>query len=75
MPLGLSLEHIAVVIIIAVAVIAFLFCLACRLRFELDLHDLRVAAHTLRLDHKRRLDAMQRGNVELGQINVDIIDD
>lgn len=74
MPMGLNPELVLVVVIIALAVISFLFSLACRLRFELDLHDLRVAAHTLKLQHQKRIDDLQSGNVELGEVNVEILD-
>jgi len=73
-PFGLDLVMVGVALLIAFGVIAFLYSLASRLRFEIDLHELRVAAHSLRRDHQRRVEAIQSGNVELGEINVEVVE-
>jgi hypothetical protein len=54
---------------------AFLYTLAARIAWEIGLHDLRVEAHRLRAEYAKRIAALQGGDVELSDINVDILDD
>ncbi len=54
---------VVLVVVVGGGVFSFLYTLACRLWWELKLHDLAVDARSLRIEQERRIAAARAGNV------------